>query len=78
MDFSTDVSASLLRRVREIESVLSGVAEHHPYWPAAHYLTQALSLLFERWNGRLTQEELEEIKWYLEKAAQSLGLFHTS
>ncbi len=68
----SEVSEALLKRAREIDSILSGVAEHHPYWPAAHYLTQALQMLFEKWTTDLTERELEELLWYLDKARESL------
>ncbi|MGC9169737.1 MAG: hypothetical protein ACP5HD_03225 [Thermoproteus sp.] len=71
-DFSGDVSSALLRRAREISSLLSGVAEHHPYWPAAHYLAQAMEMLFEKWNADLTEAELDELLWHLEKARDAL------
>ncbi len=67
-----DVAEALLKRAREIDSLLSGVAEHHPYWPAAHYLTQALQTLFEKWRADLSREEVEELLWYIEKARESL------
>lgn len=71
MDFSSDVSSALLKRAKEIDSLLSGVAEHHPYWAAAYYLTQALALLFENWDRDLSKEELEELEWYIEKAGDA-------
>lgn len=71
-DFSGDVSSALLKRARELDSLLSGVAEHHPYWTAAHYLVAALEGLFEKWNADLSREELEELLWYIDKARGSL------
>lgn len=68
----SDIAEALLKRAREIDSLLSSIAEHHPYWPAAHYLTQALQALFEKWNTDFSDEELDELMWYIDKAKDSL------
>ncbi|MBP1449048.1 MAG: hypothetical protein JZD41_03390 [Thermoproteus sp.] len=72
MDFHCDVSSALLKKARELDSLLAGVAEHHPYWAPSYYMTQALALLFERWNGGLSGDELEQLTWYIEKAGEAV------
>ena len=42
-------------------------AEHHPYWNLAYNPSQILKTVLEKWNGKLTKEELDEISWYADE-----------
>jgi len=42
-------------------------AEHHPYWNLIYNSSQILKLVLEKWNDKLTKEELDEILWYADE-----------
>ncbi|MFN3804849.1 MAG: hypothetical protein ACK4SY_07315 [Pyrobaculum sp.] len=62
-----DVSAAMLRRVEELQRLADSVAEHHPYWPLLHFLLQLVARVVEKWRDGFTEEELEEVRWLVEK-----------
>jgi len=67
-----DISNAMLKRIEELQSLIDSVSEHHPYWRIAHYLLQALRSIAENWNRDVDEEELEKMKWYIEKISESL------
>lgn len=62
-----DVSAAMLRRVEELQRLADSVAEHHPYWPLLHFSLQLVARVVEKWRDGFTEEELEEVRWLVEK-----------
>ncbi|MEM1598207.1 MAG: hypothetical protein QXP31_06440 [Pyrobaculum sp.] len=68
-----DVTSAMFRRIEELQRLADSIAEHHPYWPALHYALQFISRLVENWHRDFTAEELEELKWYVEKIQDSLA-----
>jgi len=40
-------------------------AEHHPYWDLLSQCCQICSSVLGKWDGELTAEDLDEIRWSL-------------
>ena len=76
-----DLEASMIRiygeKTNSLELAKAGLegiselayttAEHHPYWNLAYNSAQILKLVLEKWNDKLTKEELDEISWYADE-----------
>jgi hypothetical protein len=61
---------SLSRAKKGIEDVAEHAyttAEHHPYWALLYHCTQVGKISLEKWNDKLTKEELDEIEWSLDE-----------
>lgn len=43
-----------------------GMAEHHPYWSMLYRSAEAMDTILDRWDGELTDKELDEIIWCAE------------
>ncbi len=67
-----DVSIAIAKRVEEIQRLADSIAEHHPYWPLLHFSLQLLSRVVEKWHGSFSREELEELKWIVEKIENAI------
>ena len=48
-------------------------AEHHPYWGVLYNCTEIAKTILEKWNDKITSEQLEEIKWNLKEIGNSIG-----
>lgn len=42
-------------------------AEHHPYWGILYNCCQIIELVLERWNSKISAQELEDISWSLKE-----------
>jgi len=69
----SDVSAAMLKRVEELQRLAESIAEHHPYWPTLYFTLELLRRVLEKWHSDFTREELEELKWLVEKVADSVA-----
>ena len=61
---------SLSRAKKGIEDVSEHAyttAEHHPYWALLFHCTQVGKISLDKWNDKLTKEELDEIEWSLDE-----------
>ncbi len=47
-------------------------AEHHPYWNLLYQSSEIATTVLEKWKGKLSQEEISEIEWSLQKISQTL------
>tara|TARA_Y100001960_G_scaffold105582_1_gene113594 strand:- start:811 stop:1185 length:375 start_codon:yes stop_codon:yes gene_type:complete len=47
-------------------------AEHHPYWGVLYNCTEIAKTILEKWNDKITSEQLEEIKWNLKEIRNSI------
>jgi len=53
--------------LEEVSELAYTTAEHHPYWSLIYNASQISKLTLEKWNEELTQEELDEISWYVDE-----------
>ena len=63
----TDSLALAKAGLEGISELAYTTAEHHPYWNLAYASSQILKLVLEKWNDKLTEEELDEISWYADE-----------
>ena len=57
--------------LEEIEELALTTAEHHPYWSLLYNSSQILKIVLEKWNDKLTEDEIKEILWYVEEIKNS-------
>ena len=46
-------------------------AEHHPYWALLYNCSEISKTLLEKWNDKITSEEINEIKWHIKEIENS-------
>ena len=59
--------------LEEIEELALTTAEHHPYWSLLYNGSQILKIVLEKWNDKLTDDEIKEILWHVEEIKNSSG-----
>ena len=47
-------------------------AEHHPYWNLLYNSSEIANTVLEKWQGKLSVEEIDEIKWAIKELTQTL------
>jgi hypothetical protein len=57
--------------LEEIEELALTTAEHHPYWSLLYNGSQILKIVLEKWNDKLTEDEIKEILWYADTIKNS-------
>ena len=57
--------------LEEIEELALTTAEHHPYWSLLYNGSQILKIVLDKWNDKLTEDEIKEILWYIEEIKNS-------
>jgi hypothetical protein len=61
---------SLTRAKKGIEDVSEHAytaVEHHPYWALLYHCTQVGKISLDKWNDKISKEELDEIEWSLDE-----------
>lgn len=57
--------------LEEIEELALTTTEHHPYWSFLYNGSQILKIILEKWNDKLTEDEIKEILWYVDEIKNS-------
>jgi hypothetical protein len=57
--------------LEEIEELALTTAEHHPYWSLLYNGSQILKIILEKWDDKITEDEIKEILWYVEEIKNS-------
>jgi hypothetical protein len=47
-------------------------AEHHPYWNLLYNSSEIANTVLDKWKGKLSQEDTDEIKWAIKELSQAL------
>ncbi len=42
-------------------------SEHHPYWGLLHHAVQTASVVLEKWNDDMSDEDWDEIQWMVQE-----------
>ena len=50
-------------------------AEHHPYWNLLYNSSEIANTVLENWKGKLSKEDIDEIKWAIKELTQTLDKF---
>ncbi len=69
--------ATALARARcglgDVQELSYDAAEHHPFWNMLYCCSEISQTILEKWEGRLTREELDEIRWSIDELKNSLA-----
>lgn len=57
--------------LEEIEELALTTAEHHPYWSLLYNGSQILKIVLDKWNDKLSENEIDEILWYIAELKNS-------
>ena len=57
--------------LEEIEELAFTTAEHHPYWGLLYNSSQIIKIVLERWNEKLSKDEIKEIIWLSDEIKNS-------
>lgn len=47
----------------DVSELAYATAEHHPYWGLLYHCSQIAKIALEKWDDKITKEELDEIEW---------------
>jgi hypothetical protein len=47
-------------------------AEHHPYWNLLYHSSEIANTVLDKWEGKLSQYDADEIKWAIKEISQAL------
>jgi hypothetical protein len=47
-------------------------AEHHPYWNLLYNSSEIANTVLDKWKGKLSKEDTDEIQWAIKELSQAL------
>lgn len=76
--YGADVSSlkEAVYGLRHIEELAYTVAEHHPHWRLLSGLTEAIRITLEKWEGDVSAQDVDDIRWCLSSVADALTKPH--
>jgi len=51
----------------DVSELAYTTAEHHPYWGLLYHCSQISKIALEKWDDKITKEELDEIEWSIDE-----------
>lgn len=57
----------------EVTELAYTTAEHHPYWSLLYNASEIIAVLLEKWNDKISKEEIEEFEWAIKEITQNLN-----
>ena len=57
--------------LNDVSELAYTTAEHHPYWALLYNCSEISKTLLEKWNDKITFEEMNEIKWHIKEIENS-------
>ena len=57
--------------LNDVSELAYTTAEHHPYWALLYNCSEISKTLLEKWNDKITSEEMNEIKWHIKEIEYS-------
>ena len=57
--------------LNDVSELAYTTAEHHPYWALLYNCSEISKTLLEKWNDKITSEEINEIKWHIKEFENS-------
>jgi hypothetical protein len=64
---NTDSLSRAKKGMEDVSEHAYTAAEHHPYWALLYHCTQIGKISLDKWNDKLTKEELDEIEWSIDE-----------
>ena len=57
--------------LNDVSELAYTTAEHHPYWALLYNCSEISKTLLEKWNDKISSEEMNEIKWHIKEIEHS-------
>ena len=58
--------------LNDVTELSYATAEHHPYWNILYNSSEIANTILEKWAGKLSKEDADEIKWQIKEISQTL------
>ena len=58
--------------LNDVTELAYTTAEHHPYWNLLYHCSEIAQTILERWDDKLAQKEIEDIKWSINELSRIL------
>ena len=55
----------------DVSELAYTTAEHHPYWALLYNCSEISKTVLEKWNDKISSEEMDEIKWHIKEIENS-------
>ena len=71
--FSEKIDAVLRAKTGliDVSELAYTTAEHHPYWALLYNCSEISKTVLEKWNDKISSEEMDEIKWHIKEIENS-------
>tara|TARA_B100000029_G_C16789550_1_gene672477 strand:- start:128 stop:484 length:357 start_codon:yes stop_codon:yes gene_type:complete len=71
--FSEKIDAVLRAKTGliDVSELAYTTAEHHPYWVLLYNCSEISKTVLEKWNDKISSEEMDEIKWHIKEIENS-------
>ena len=57
--------------LNDVSELAYTTAEHHPYWALLYNCSEISKTVLEKWNDKISSEEMNEIKWHIKEIENS-------
>ena len=57
--------------LNDVSELAYTTAEHHPYWALLYNSSEISKTVLEKWNDKISPEEMNEIKWHIKEIENS-------
>ncbi len=58
--------------LNDVTELSYATAEHHPYWNILYNSSEIANSILEKWAGKLSKEDTDEIQWQIKEISQTL------
>ena len=58
--------------LNDVTELSYATAEHHPYWNILYNSSEIANTILEKWTGKLSKEDADEIAWQIKEISQTL------
>ncbi len=58
--------------LNDVTELSYATAEHHPYWNILYNSSEIANIVLEKWTGKLSKEDVDEIQWEIKEITQIL------
>ncbi len=58
--------------LNDVTELSYATAEHHPYWNILYNSSEIANTILEKWTGKLSKEDADEIQWQIKEISQTL------
>ncbi len=58
--------------LNDVTELSYATAEHHPYWNILYNSSEIANIVLEKWTGKLSKEDVDEIQWEIKEITQTL------